>query len=151
MLTENVGEKRELERMAHALNHPELILADVGILRSVDDKSFVGQCGAEVVIKIAIDFRIRDIRRSSLEAMLAHNYRPPLAGFQVFGKQEDPVGKYFGPHIEHNFIPAKPGRVNSSASPRIGRLARRRETPDQFRPDGIAIGLRRGLPTLNRR
>ena len=45
MLADDEGKQRQLEGMAEALEDAETVLANVGVLRGVDDEALVGQGG----------------------------------------------------------------------------------------------------------
>jgi len=139
MLADDEGKQRQLEGMAEALQDAETVLADVGVLRGVDDEALVGEGGSEVVIEVVVDFGIGDVGGAAFEPVLADDNRAALAGAQVFGDQKDSAGEDLRPDIEH-YLVAREGRlIENEAGARVGRQRRRRHAADDFIPDVVAI------------
>src|SRR3954471_18506403 len=90
--------------MTSSLDLPETILADVRILRAERDESFFREPNREAVIVVRINLRIGGLGGAALPAMLANDDRPSLAGANVFRYEQNPIGEYAGPDIEHHFV-----------------------------------------------
>jgi hypothetical protein len=54
-----------------------------------------------------IELWVGYIRRPSFQTVLANNDRPAFSWFQVLGKQQNSIGKNFGPHVKHHFVASK--------------------------------------------
>jgi hypothetical protein len=93
--------------VAHPLNDSEGIMPYVRILRGIGNKPFIRQPRSKVMVKVGVNVWIRNIRRPTFQTMLADNNWTSLTGAYIFGNQEDPVGKYFRPHIKHYLISPK--------------------------------------------
>src|SRR5579863_2558223 len=97
--------------MAQALNDSKPVFADIRVLRRVGDETLFSQCRSEVMIEMMIERRVRDIRRPALQAVLAHNHRTTLVGFQIFRKKKDSVREDIGPYIQHDLVSIEMRRI----------------------------------------
>src|SRR6185437_16121729 len=116
--------------MAHALNDAEVISTYVGVLRSVNNKSFLSQAVGKVVIEAGIDLWIRYICWSALQAVLAYHHRPAFPFCNPFRYQQYSIGEYLRPNVEDNFIAFIFGFIIDQPGPRIGRQTRRGKPAD---------------------
>ena len=65
--------------MRLALDLPEAVAADVGVLRRVNDEPFFREVGAVAVIVAVIDVRINQVLRTTLQPVLSDDNRAALA------------------------------------------------------------------------
>ena len=132
-----------------ALDLPEGGLADVRVLRRVDDVAQFDEPAREVVVDRPL-LDVDGVGRPPFEAVLAHDHRPLLAGLQVLRQQQDAVGEHVRVHVEHHLV-AGPGllvvhlpRARVERHRRLGQLA------DHLGVEVVAVPLARLLPRLER-
>ena len=66
---------------------PKIVVADVGILRSIDNESCISEASPEVVVKVIVDLGIRNIDRPAFQTMLTNHNRATFARLHTFGKK----------------------------------------------------------------
>ena len=149
MLGGDEREQRQLERVGLALQQAESIAADVRVLRGEDDVAAVGQVGAESVVR-GLDRPVDDHLRGALQAVLADDHRPPLAGLDVLGQQQDAVGEHVRIDVENHLVARPLVVVHDPARARVEVVAGRRATADDLVPQVVAVVLAGFLPLLER-
>jgi hypothetical protein len=107
-----------------------------------------GQPQPVLMVGLVIDLGIGDIRRSTLQSMLADHHRTLLARLQVFGQQQDAVGEDIGPDVEHHLVPPELRLLEDQSRPRRRRQRGIGHAADDIVPDGLPINLRRLPPAL---
>ena len=90
MLADDEREERQAQRVGLALQDAELVLADVGVLRRVDDVAAVGELCAEGVVVLRLHLRVDHVRRPAFEPVLADDHGPFLPGLRSFGRSRMP-------------------------------------------------------------
>ena len=71
VLGDDKREQREFERVGQALQDAEVVLADVGILRCVGDKTALGQAAGVAVVGGVVDGRVGHVLGAALQTVLA--------------------------------------------------------------------------------
>ena len=90
--------------LALRCKHAELVVADVRVLRRVDDVAPVGELGAEGMVVFGVFLGVDHVGRPAFQAVLADDHRPLLAGLQVLRQQQDAVGEHVGVEVERHFV-----------------------------------------------
>ena len=115
-----------------------MVLADVRVLRRIDDVAAVRELGAEGVVGPRLRPWIDDVLWPAFEAMLADDHRPVLAGLQVFRHKQDAVGEDVRIEIERDFVAFPFRLVVDQARARVHRHGRRGQLADDLFPELLA-------------
>ena len=151
VLADDEREERQLERVGLALQDAELVLADVRVLRRVDDVAQVGELGAERVVVLASapwDCTTSCGRPSSPCWQTTTGRFSP--GFRSLGKQQDAVGEDVRVEVERDLVALPLRRVVQLAGLRVHRLGRVGQLADDFFVEELSDRLDRLLVLLGR-
>ena len=154
VLAQHHREQRRLQRIRLPLQHPEIVLPPIRIMRRERDEAALRQLRrkrAVITEPAALRVLRHRVLRHALQPVLTHHHRSPLARLQIFRHQQIAPRHHARPHVQHHLV-ARPFRlIINLPRARIRRLIRRGQTPDHLAPQILLKRPPRRHPVIRRR
>ena len=151
MLAEDEREQRSFQRVSLALDLPEPVSPNVGVLWSVDYEALLRQARSVAMVCVMVRAGLDELRGAPLKSVLRDHDRSALAWPEPLWNEQDAIGEYVLPCIKHHFVPREVRMIIDLArswadwSVRIGQAA------NHLVPNVVAVEAGRPSPGINGR